>query len=745
MKRNLLTFLCYFCTLLLFSQGTVSDYKRAFSYPDSVRNKVFYSDVAPRWIEKTNKFWYVRHTPKGDEYVLVDVLDKDRTMLFNRSKLATKLSRVTAKKVDSLYLSLPMLNVSENVDTFRFVLNNAKYVYVQSSDTLFGNGESSRRDRGGYWGTVNTEKIGGAIVSPDKKMEVFVRDNNLYVRYLISNEEKALTSDGTSDTYYSVYPVWSHDSKKIIVSKLNKVNIRTLTLIESSPSDQLQPKMRVCDYVKPGDSLATRIPVIIDVQSAEKRELSLDLFKNQYYLDGYEWSSDSKTVTFEYNERGHKVYRVLEASAATGKVRTLIEETSKTFVNYSRRYRKDLLNTNEIIWMSERDNWNHLYLYDRVTGNVKNQITKGQWYVREVVDVNEKRREIIFSANGMVPGEDPYLIRYYRVRFDGSGLKCLTPDEGMHRAWFSDSKKYLVDVYSLVNKAPVAVLREAANGKVILSLEQADISALLKTGWKAPEPFVAKGRDGKTDIWGVVIRPTNFDPTKKYPVLEYIYAGPGDQYTPKAFFTSNRYLNPIAELGFIVIQLDGMGTSYRSKAFEEVCYKNLKDAGFPDRIAWTNALGKKYNYVDTTRIGIFGASAGGQESMTGLLFYPEHYKAAYSSCGCHDNRMDKIWWNEQWMGYPIDPSYVTSSNVENAARLSRPLMLVVGELDNNVDPSSTYQVCNALIKTNKDFELVVIPGAGHTMGDEYGEHKRYDFFVKHLIGITPPAWSNFKK
>jgi len=310
----------------------------------------------------------------------------------------------------------------------------------------------------------------------------------------------------------------------------------------------------------------------------------------------------------------------------------------------------------------------------------------------------------------------------------------------MHQAWFSDDKKYLVDVYSMVNKAPVTVLRSAADGKIIMPLEKADISELLKAGWIAPEPFVAKGRDGKTDIWGIIYRPTNFDATKKYPVIEYIYAGPGSQYTPKTFISYNRNMSALAELGFILIQLDGMGTSFRSKAFEEICYKNLKDAGFPDRILWAKAAAAKYPYMDIEHMGIFGASAGGQEAMGAVLFHPEHYKAAYSSCGCHDNRMDKIWWNEQWMSYPIDSSYIASSNVENAHLLTRPLMLVVGEMDDNVDPSTTYKVCNELIKANKDFELVVLPGVPHTMGGDYGEHKRFDFFVKNLMGITPPSW-----
>ena len=288
-------------------------------------------------------------------------------------------------------------------------------------------------------------------------------------------------------------------------------------------------------------------------------------------------------------------------------------------------------------------------------------------------------------------------------------------------------------------------LRDAETGKLVMDLEKADISALLAAGWKAPEVFHAPGRDGKTEMWGIIQRPSNFDPDKKYPIIEYIYSGPGDAYTPKSFLPYNGYTTALAELGFIVVQLDAMGTSYRGKKFEEICYKNLKDAGFPDRIQWIKAAAEKYPCMDTTRVGIYGCSAGGQESMAAVLFHPEFYKAAYSSCGCHDNRMDKIWWNEQWMGYPVDSSYVECSNVENAWRLTRPLMLVVGEMDDNVDPASTLQVANALIKAGKDFELVVLPGAAHTMGESFGEHKRFDFFVEELMGVRPPKWEDLKK
>jgi dipeptidyl aminopeptidase/acylaminoacyl peptidase len=273
-----------------------------------------------------------------------------------------------------------------------------------------------------------------------------------------------------------------------------------------------------------------------------------------------------------------------------------------------------------------------------------------------------------------------------------------------------------------------------------MTLQQTDASDLVKAGWKAPEVFSAKGRDGVTDIWGMIIRPSNFDASKKYPVIEMIYAGPHSFFVPKSFSPGYRSLYALAELGFIVVQIDGMGTSWRSKAFHDVCWKNLKDAGFPDRIAWLKAAAEKYPAIDIARVGIFGGSAGGQSAAGAVLFHPEFYKAAVASCGCHDNRMDKMWWNEQWMGYPVGPHYAECSNVVNAYRLKGNLLLIVGELDDNVDPASTMQVADALIKAKKNFELVVVPGMGHSGGGDFGEHKRKDFFVKHLLNVEPPTW-----
>jgi dipeptidyl aminopeptidase/acylaminoacyl peptidase len=392
----------------------------------------------------------------------------------------------------------------------------------------------------------------------------------------------------------------------------------------------------------------------------------------------------------------------------------------------------------EIVWASERDGWKHLYLYDGVTGRLKNQITKGNWVVRFVDRIDEQARQIWFQASGMHAGKDPYFTHYFRINFDGSGLTPLTDADGTHTAAFSQDRKYYVDTWSRVDLPPTSQLRRTSDQKVILELEKGDISALTGAGWTPPEVFSAMGRDGKTDIWGVIHRPANFDASKKYPVIEAIYAGPQGSFVPKSFSVTAQALT---ELGFIVAQIDGMGTANRSKAFHDAAWRDLGDAGFPDRILWHKAVAAKYPYYDITRVGIYGTSAGGQNSTGGVLFHPEFYKAAVSNSGCHDNRMDKIWWNEQWMGWPLGPHYSASSNVDNAYRLQGKLLLVVPEMDTNVDPASTYQVVNALIRANKKFDLLTVPGGGHGAGGAFYQRLLQDFFVHHLHGVEPPDWN----
>lgn len=729
----------------LWAQGTVEDYNRAYALREKYNAKhVLYAGVVPHWVDQTSAFWYVRQTEKGKEYVKVDAASKKRTALFDQQKMASALTEKAGREINAYNLPLQNCRLNISLDTLRFQLDGKFWAYSIKNNRLLDEGAIPSRGKERHWMEVDDEKEGSPVTSPDGKWTAFIKNDNVYVREVATGKEKQLSQDGTLSNYYSSYIQWSPDSKSVVSCRIRPVEKRYVYYVESSPADQAQPKLHKQEYAKPGDELRFKVPCIFEVESSRRLIPSTELFSHQYELSGPMWNADSKAITFEYNERGHKVYRVLEMSAVDGSVRTLIEEKEEKYVNYPRIYRNYLSDGKRIIWSSERDNYNHLYLYDRATGKPLNQITKGEWYVRGVQHVDEANEVIYFSANGMKKGEDPYLIHYYKINFDGSNLVELTPEEGMHQCWYSSDYKYLVDVYSKVDQAPIAVLRDAKNGKIRMQLDKADISALLANGWKAPEVFSAKGRDGKTDMWGVIYRPSNFDPSKKYPVIEYIYSGPGDQYVPKTFSSYNWWMTSLAELGFIVVQVDGMTTSFRSKEFEEVCYKNLKDAGLPDHIAWIKAAAQKYPYMDIDRVGIFGCSAGGQESTGAVLFHPEFYKAAYSACGCHDNRMDKIWWNELWMGYPVDESYSACSNVDNAHLLSRPLMLVVGELDDNVDPASTMQVANALIKANKDFELVVIPGAHHTMGEDFGEHKRYDFFVRHLMGVTPPSWDKVK-
>ncbi len=576
--------------------------------------------------------------------------------------------------------------------------------------------------------------------SPDGQWSALIKDHNLYLQNLETNEEIALTKDDTEEDPYSDRFQWSPDSTKLVVLRTRKGDERKVYLIESSPEDQLQPKLLDYSYLKPGDQIPIHKPHLFDVVT--KRHISIpdELFPNPWSISEIRWAPDTSRFTFLYNQRSHQILRIISVDAKTGEPRVIVEEQGKTFIDYSgKQFSHYIDETNEIIWMSERDGWNHLYLYDAETGTIKNQITKGPWVVRRVERVDDEKRQIWFKAGGIHPEQDPYYIHLCRVNFDGSGLVILTKGDGTHEITFSPDRRFFLDRWSRVDLPPITELRRAEDGKLMCNLEHADWDELLATGWRAPERFVAKGRDGKTDIYGIIIQPSNFHPSRTYPVIEKIYAGPQGAFVPKSFGLRTRELI-IAELGFIVVQIDGMGTSYRSKAFHDVCWKNLGDSGFPDRILWMKAAAARYPYMDLTRVGIFGGSAGGQSALRALLAHSDFYKVAVADCGCHDNRMDKIWWNEQWMGWPIGPHYEEQSNVTQAHKLQGKLLLTVGELDRNVDPASTMQVVDALIKADKDFDMLIIPSAGHGVGERpYASRRRMDFFVRHLLGVEPPS------
>ncbi len=737
-----ITLTLFLSTLTVLPQISQDVYKRADDLIKLTSDKVYYGNVDPVWIGNTNNFLYENLTPGGTEYMIVNAGNLTKKKAFDQKKFASAFEPATGKKAEPGKLPIKNIVFSDRLNSFAFSYDGYNWICNLRDYSITKRDKITERTRENTWDWGFRDELEDKPVqSPDKKWTAFIKNFNVWIKSADDQKEYQISIDGGLGEYYSSNIKWSPDSKKLVAYLVEPAEKHMIHYIESSPTDQFQPKHYSYEYQKPGDAIPQKYPQLFDIESRLNIKVDDTGLLNQYSINNITWSKDNSYFTFEYNKRGHQVYQVIRVDANTGESKVIINETSPTFFDYSgKMYRYNAEGTSEIIWASERDGWNHLYLYDSETGKVKNQITGGEWVMRQVSYVDEKKRQIVFGASGKEPG-DPYLIRFYRINFDGTGLTLLTDGDGNHEVTFSQDKKFFVDSWSRADAPPVSVLRRSEDGSMLMVIEEADISKFLETGIKLPEVFVAKGRDGVTDIWGIIIRPVNFDPSKNYPVIEDIYAGPHDSFVPKSFRPAASSMNQLAELGFIVVKIDGMGTSNRSKAFHDVCWKNIKDAGFPDRILWMKAAAAKYPYMDLERVGVYGTSAGGQNAAGAVLFHPEFYKVAVASCGCHDNRMDKMWWNEQWMGWPVGEEYAESSNVENAWRLKGSLLLLNGEMDNNVDPSSTVQLVNALIKANKDFDYVFLPGARHTSGGVYGERKRRDFFVKNLLGLEPPVWN----
>ena len=764
------------------AQGSQADYRRALELRSKYQNLTVNVAERATWINNTSRFWYRKSVTGGGQFVIVDAEALSRRPAFDHERLAASLSAAAGEKYTGTSLPFTSISFVDNEGAIQFTAARWNWKCDLSDYSCkkmgaapqFGQGRPpedeppTEFENDVYDGMVQLPAQAGRAIqrpaqegtpergssskaAPDGRWEALIENYNVFLRPKGKAEASPLSYDGSEGNYYTLRSInWSPDSKHLIAYRVKPGYRREVHYVESSPTDQLQPKHSAREYSKPGDTVDIARPVLFDAETGKQTIVDESLFPNPYSLSEPRWWKDGRGFTFEYNQRGHQVYRVIEVDAATGKARALISEEPETFFSYrpltgnlreaGTLYRHDIDDGKEIIWASERDGWRHLYLYDGATGKIKNQITRGTWVVRGVDKVDEEKRQIWFQASGMFPGKDPYFTHYYRVNFDGSGLVALTEADGSHTVSYSADMKYYVDTWSRVDLAPVSQLKRVEDQKVLLELERGDVSELLKGGWRPPEVFTSTGRDGKTEIWGVIIRPAAFDANKKYPVIENIYAGPQGSFVPKTFAAYSPMYS-LAELGFIVVQIDGMGTANRSKAFHDVCWHNLGDAGFPDRILWHKAVAAKYPYYDISRVGIYGTSAGGQNSLGGLLFHPEFYKAAVSNSGCHDNRMDKMWWNEQWMGWPIGPHYATASNVDNAHRLQGKLLLVLGEMDTNVDPASTLQVVNALIKADKKYDLLFVPGGGHGAGGVYGQRLLYDFFVHHLLGVEPPDWN----
>jgi dipeptidyl aminopeptidase/acylaminoacyl peptidase len=706
-------------------------------------------DVAEpaEWTHEGKRLHYRKTVEGGFAFLELDARTLKRRAPFDAAQLAIALSEATKQSYPPLRLPF---------ETFEYADEN-RAITVTVSDERWTCGivnyachkaQPEDRNRPRAFGVVRDLAVPAdnrARTSPDGKWEALVEDDNVVVRAVGSKDATVLSTDGTPGDFYDPETLaWSPDSTRLVAYRVRPGFRRLVTRVEAAPSNQLQPALRTQLYPKPGDAVDVEQPVLFHV--AERRRIDIDnaLFPNPYELSKLEWRKDGRTFVFDYERRGHSQARVIEVDGKTGAPKAVITEDAKTFVYADRRYRHDVGDgAREIIWISERDGWRHLYLVDASTGALK-QITRGPWVVRDVLKVDDAQRRIWFSASGMDAGKDPYFKHVFRVDFDGANLTRLTTADATHEVRFAPDLSAYVDTYSRVDLPTVSELHRA-DGTLITTLERGDISRLTAAGFRPPEPFVAKGRDGVTDIWGLIVRPRDFDPAKKYPVLENIYAGPHDSFVPKSFWPFGFHaggdkvigMQAQADLGFIVVQIDGMGTANRSKAFHDVAWKNLADSGFPDRILWHKALAARDSSYDISRVGIYGASAGGQSALNALLFHPEFYKAAVAYAGCYDNRMDKISWNEQWLGWPVDASYAAASGVDHAAKLQGQLLLIVGEQDSNVDPASTLQVVDALIKADKDFELLVVPGGEHSVGRstgpiQYVQRRQFEFFARAL-------------
>ncbi|SKB92854.1 Dipeptidyl aminopeptidase/acylaminoacyl peptidase [Parapedobacter luteus] len=672
----------------------VARYKHAARMDSLTKNAVFNDRVEAHWRQDEQSFWYENILPDGSSaYVLVDAKSGKKQLFTNKAQ----------------------------------VVAEAPGEQVQ---------QPNRQRR---WGMADFR---GERVSPDQQWEAYIEEGNLFAKRLSDGEIIQFTSDGTKENPYGAV-AWSPDSKYLAGYLIHPVQDSLVHFVLSAVPETTRGQLVSRPYKQPGDPFTTYDLFVfpLDKRTAVKVAAEPIDFPNAAPLLRWRYG-DARYFTYEKFDRGHQRFRVIEVDSHTGTTRNVVDERTGTFIYHDRQYTHYPEERNILIRSSEKDGWRHLYLVDLISG-IEKPITAGEWVVRDVVDVDARNRQIWFTAGGMNAGEDPYHIHYYRIGFDGKGLVDLTPEPGNHSVVFSPSKSYYIDTYSTVNQLPVTKLRNGKDGKEIAVLEEAVLSeAYQQSGITPPEVFVAKGRDGVTDIWGIVSKPSDYDPAKKYPVLENIYAGPHDSFVPKSFVPYSE-MQSLAELGFIVVMIDGMGTANRSKAFHDICWQNIADAGLPDRILWIKALAEKYPSVDTTRVGLYGTSAGGQNTVSALLFQSHFYKAGVAACGCYDNRVDKQWWNEQWMGYPVGPHYEAQScaTVANARKLNGKLLLIVGEADSNVPPESSYRVADALIRAGKTFDFLSIPGMGHSDGGPFGRMKKRDFFVKHLLQVEPPDWN----
>jgi dipeptidyl aminopeptidase/acylaminoacyl peptidase len=718
--------------------------------------------VRPNWMAG-DQFWYLASTSKRNDFILVDPVKRTRIGAFDQQKLADALATVTGNKYDASKLPFQSIGFSADGKFVSFSAENKKWKYDLVSGQVSPDTDPSantttpaaRQGRGGGRGFGG----GNELLSPDGKRAAFIKDWNLWVRDKATDKQTQLTTDGSKDFGYATdnagwkssdRPIlrWSPDSKKIATFKQDQRNASDMYLVSTNVG---KPTLRAWKYPLPGDKeIITIHRVIIDVDAAKVINLQVaaephraslsDDISSSGTFDDVDWKEDGSQLAFLSTSRDHKQEKFRIADAATGTVREVFEEVVPTQYESGRdainwRY---LPNTNEIIWYSERDNWGHLYLYDAATGKVKNQITKGDWVVSQLLKVDEKNRLLYFTATGR-QSVNPYFSQLYKIGFDGKGLTLLTPGEGNHTVTFSPSGNYIIDTYSKPDVPAITVLCDL-NGKIITELERTDISRLVASGWKPATPVSVKAHDGKTDIYGLVFTPTRMDAKKKYPVIDYIYPGPqGGSVGSWSFSASRSDHQALAELGFIVVVIEGTSNPFRSKSYHDMNYGNMAENTLPDQIGAIRQLSERFP-IDTNRVGIWGHSGGGFATAAAMFRYPDFFKVGISESGNHDNRNYEDDWGERYDGLAENSNYDAQANENYAKNLKGKLLLAHGLMDDNVPPSNTMLVVDALVKANKNFDLVVFPNSPHGYGQfaPYMMRRRWDYFVRNLLGAEPP-------
>lgn len=709
-------------------QVTAADYERAvenlgFSTSPLIDRAGVRATFLPN-----GHFWYSVMTPTGTEYVMVDPADGSRRVSDDAAKI----------------------------------------------------GIDIRGARAAMMGRFSREPVS---TSPDKRRAVYIKEHNLWVRDVVSGKEKQLTTDGVEDFGYATdnagwkhsdrpIVLWSPDSKKVATFQQDQRHLNDMYLVTTNVG---APKLEKWKYPLPSDEKVAMIHrVIIDVETGKVTRLKIDADPHRGTLcddiacggefGDNQWSPDAKTLFFVSSSRDHKNAKFRIADAETGNVTEVFEETVATQYESGRGMSnwRVLPKTNEVIWYSQRSDWGHLYLYDLVTGRLKHQITTGDFVVTQLLKVDEENRVLYFNANGREEGRDPYFSHFYSIGIDGKGMKLLTPEDGNHQIQLSPDGRYFIDNYSTPDVPPVAVLRKM-NGELIETLERADISRLTATGWKPPTRTITRSANDKWDLYGLMFTPTKIEPGRKYPVVNYIYPGPQSGSVGSRSFSAGRGDHQaLAELGFVVILIDGSCNPSRSKSFHDACYGNMAENTLPDQIAGIKQLAEKYPYIDVTRVGIWGHSGGGFATAAAMFRYPEFYKVGIAESGNHDNRNYEDDWGERYIGLMTGPdgkhttnvddekeksNYTDQANQNYAANLQGKLLLAHGNMDDNVPPYNTYLVVDALIKANKDFDLLIFPNARHGFREDsyYMMRRRWDYFVRHLLGAEPPKEFEIKR